>query len=178
MRTPPLLLAQLPDRVAHLWVDPKYGDDMAAAANNPLVPPVDVADPTFGVLLNKPWPFKTVTEAVNSIPVLPYVGTYARWTHAIIHALPGMYARTRVTTPNALLYPDNGLEPNGETFPILLPKVVVEAGVSQGWHRYTGPLVRFVTQERFGASAPFKDLYPAMGFTVDRVVAEAVKVIG
>jgi transketolase len=58
--------------------------------------------------------------------------------------------------------------------PMDLPKVVVEAGVSQGWHKYTGPLVRFVTIEnRFGASAPFKDVYKGFGFTVENVVNEA-----
>jgi len=62
-------------------------------------------------------------------------------------------------------------------FPILLPKVVIEAGVRQGWDAYTGPLARFVTQERFGLSGPYKDVYKAFNFTVERVVEEALKAI-
>jgi transketolase len=59
--------------------------------------------------------------------------------------------------------------------PFDLPKVVVEAGVSQGWHKYTGPLVRFVTiDDKFGLSAPFKDVYKALGFTAERIAEEAV----
>ncbi|GIV85544.1 MAG: transketolase [Candidatus Roseilinea sp.] len=62
--------------------------------------------------------------------------------------------------------------------PFDLPKVVVEAGVSQGWERYTGPIVRFVALDnRFGASAPFKDVYSRLGFTVERVVEEAMKLL-
>ncbi|MFN4292592.1 MAG: transketolase [Thermoflexales bacterium] len=62
--------------------------------------------------------------------------------------------------------------------PFDLPKVVVEAGVSQGWERYTGPIVRFIALDnRFGASAPFKDVYSQLGFTVERVVEEAMKLL-
>ncbi|BCX02700.1 MAG: transketolase [Candidatus Roseilinea sp.] len=62
--------------------------------------------------------------------------------------------------------------------PFDLPKVVVEAGVSQGWERYTGPLVRFVALDnRFGASAPFKDVYKNLGFTVEHVVEEAMALL-
>lgn len=62
--------------------------------------------------------------------------------------------------------------------PFDLPKVVVEAGVSQGWERYTGPVVRFVALDnRFGVSAPFKDVYKHLGFTVERIVEEAMKLL-
>ncbi|MGQ9815022.1 MAG: transketolase-like TK C-terminal-containing protein, partial [Candidatus Roseilinea sp.] len=56
--------------------------------------------------------------------------------------------------------------------PFDMPKVVIEAAVQQGWHRYTGPVVRFVTNERFGASAPYKEVFKHYGFTTERVVAE------
>lgn len=62
--------------------------------------------------------------------------------------------------------------------PFDLPKVVVEAGVSQGWERYTGPIVRFVALDnRFGASAPYKDVYRNLGFTVEHVVEEAMALL-
>lgn len=63
-------------------------------------------------------------------------------------------------------------------FPAELPKVVIEAGVSQGWHKYTGPRARFVTiDNRFGASAPYKEIFKHLGFTVEHVVEEALALI-
>ncbi|MCX7939245.1 MAG: hypothetical protein N2545_07385 [Thermoflexales bacterium] len=63
-------------------------------------------------------------------------------------------------------------------FPPNLPKVVIEAGVSQGWHKYTGPLARFITiDNRFGASAPYKDIFKHLGFTVEHVVEEALALL-
>ncbi len=56
-------------------------------------------------------------------------------------------------------------------------KVVVEAGVSQGWDRWVGNDAAFVTIERFGASAPYKVLFEKYGFTVENVVAEAQRVL-
>lgn len=85
----------------------------------------------------------------------------------------GIGARV-VSMPSWELFDQQSDDYKAAVLPMELPKVVVEAGVSQGWHKYTGPLVRFVTIEnRFGASAPFKDVYKGFGFTVDHVVEEA-----
>jgi transketolase len=79
-----------------------------------------------------------------------------------------------VSMPSWELFDKQDDEYKATVLPMDLPKVVVEAGVPQGWHKYTGPLVRFVAiEDRFGASAPFKDVYKGFGFTVDRVVEEA-----
>ena len=56
-------------------------------------------------------------------------------------------------------------------------KVVVEAGVRQGWDRWVGNEAAFVTIDRFGASAPYKVLYEKYGITVERVVAEAQRLL-
>jgi transketolase len=56
-------------------------------------------------------------------------------------------------------------------------KVVVEAGIRQGWDRWVGNDAAFVTMERFGASAPYKVLYEKFGITVERVVAEAQRLL-
>ena len=61
--------------------------------------------------------------------------------------------------------------------PFDMPKIVIEAGISQGWHKYTGSRARFVTNERFGASAPYKDVFKNFGFTVEHVVNEAMSLI-
>ncbi len=51
-------------------------------------------------------------------------------------------------------------------------RVVVEAGVQQGWTDLVGPHA-FVGMNSFGASAPFKDLYAHFGITAENVAAVA-----
>ena len=52
-------------------------------------------------------------------------------------------------------------------------KLAVEMGVSMGWDRYVGPAGGVLGIERYGLSAPAKDLLPEFGFTVANVVARA-----
>jgi transketolase len=60
--------------------------------------------------------------------------------------------------------------------PTLKTKVAVEAGVSQGWHKYVGAKGKTVSVDRFGASALYKEVYANHGITPVGVV-EAVKSI-
>jgi transketolase len=55
-----------------------------------------------------------------------------------------------------------------------LPVVTVEAGATRGWWRYAGRNGAVVGIDRFGESAPAKDLFAYFGFTPERV-AEAVR---
>ncbi|MCH7590036.1 transketolase [PVC group bacterium] len=48
--------------------------------------------------------------------------------------------------------------------------LVIEAGVPQGWRDYIGLEGDVIGMERFGASAPAKDLFQKFGFTVDNIV--------
>jgi len=56
---------------------------------------------------------------------------------------------------------------------VLLPSVparlAVEAGVSQGWHRYVGDRGDVLSVERFGASAPGEVVMREYGFTAENV---------
>ena len=56
-----------------------------------------------------------------------------------------------------------------EVLPPGLPVVAVEAGASLGWERYAHKVVAL---DRFGASAPYPEVYERLGFTPERV-AEA-----
>jgi transketolase len=51
-----------------------------------------------------------------------------------------------------------------------VPRVAVEAGVSDYWRRYVGLEGGVVGIDRFGASAPAKDLFREFGFTVENVI--------
>ena len=55
-----------------------------------------------------------------------------------------------------------------------VPRIAVEAGVSDYWRKYVGLEGAVIGIDRFGESAPFKDLFNYFGFTADKV-ASAVK---
>ena len=57
-------------------------------------------------------------------------------------------------------------------------RVIVEAGVRFGWDRFRldHKTTRFVTMDRFGASAPYKVLAGEFGFTADNVYAKAKEI--
>ena len=55
-----------------------------------------------------------------------------------------------------------------------LPVVTIEAGVTRGWRGLLGRGVTSIGIDRFGESAPEKDLWPLFGFTPEKV-AEAVR---
>ncbi|MDZ7759214.1 MAG: transketolase [Desulfovermiculus sp.] len=57
-------------------------------------------------------------------------------------------------------------------------RVAIEAGISQGWHRYLGLGGRFVGMSSFGASAPYQTLYDKFGLTAGQVKQEALNVLG
>jgi transketolase len=56
-----------------------------------------------------------------------------------------------------------------------IPVVIVEAGVSQGWHALTGAPVLFLGMNRFGASAPYKVLAEKFGFTGEAVAERTLQ---
>ena len=56
-------------------------------------------------------------------------------------------------------------------------RVIVEAGVRDGWYRYVGQKGAVIGMDTFGASAPAKDLFKQFGFTVENVVQVAQQVL-
>ncbi len=58
--------------------------------------------------------------------------------------------------------------------PTCARRVVIEAGVRQGWERYGGPEGLYICVERFGASAPYRVLQEKFGFT-RQAVAERIQ---
>jgi transketolase len=61
--------------------------------------------------------------------------------------------------------------------PAICARLVVEAGVTQGWHKYVGSDGDVIGLDRFGASAPYQVIFEKLGFTVDHVVARAKKLV-
>ena len=56
-------------------------------------------------------------------------------------------------------------------------RVVVEAGVTDGWYKYTGLQGKVVGINRFGESAPAGELFKYFGFTVENVVKAVESVL-
>ena len=62
--------------------------------------------------------------------------------------------------------------------PAVRKRLAVEAASPFGWARYVGLEGEVQGIERFGASAPAKQLYEPFGFTAEHVVARALRMLG
>ena len=64
---------------------------------------------------------------------------------------------------------------------IILPsvkeRIIVEAGVSQGWHKYAGESGKIMSVDTFGASAPGDVVQRMFGFTVSAVCEHAMTML-
>lgn len=72
-----------------------------------------------------------------------------------------------VSFPSWELFEEHTEEFKREIIPEGVKTVAVEAGVSQGWHKYAQKVVSI---ENFGASAPSKDLNEIYGMCVDNII--------
>ncbi len=62
--------------------------------------------------------------------------------------------------------------------PTVTARVAVEAGVRQGWDRYLAGRGAFIGMHGFGMSAPFEQIYKAVGITPEKMVEAAKKQLG
>jgi transketolase len=61
--------------------------------------------------------------------------------------------------------------------PEIGPRIAIEAGIKQGWHRYVGDKGEVIGLDRFGASAPSMVLFEKLGMTSDRAVQKALELL-
>jgi len=61
--------------------------------------------------------------------------------------------------------------------PEIKPRLAVETGVSQGWHKYTGDHGDTICMEHFGESAPAGALMQKFGYSTENIVAQAKKIL-
>ncbi|MFW6023834.1 MAG: transketolase, partial [Myxococcota bacterium] len=84
-----------------------------------------------------------------------------------------------VSMPSVELFEEQGESYQHRVLPpSVKARVVVEAGVRQGWDRWVGPHGAYVTLDRFGASAPSDVMFDKLGFTPANVVEVARGVLG
>ena len=56
-------------------------------------------------------------------------------------------------------------------------RVAIEAGIRQGWEKYTGKDGEVISVEKFGASAPVKIIFEKYGFTTENVINTSKSVL-
>jgi transketolase len=62
--------------------------------------------------------------------------------------------------------------------PSVSARVSVEAAATLGWHKWVGSAGIAMGIDRYGESAPYKEVYEHLGLTVEKIVGNARKVIG
>jgi transketolase len=118
-----------------------------------------------------------LSEAKNGKPQVILIGTGSEVQLAVkaqeLLEKEGIAARV-VSAPSLELFAAQSAAYQEEVLPSLVKaRVVVEAAASFGWHRWAGDKGKFVTLDRFGASAPGNVALKNLGFTPEHVVTAA-----
>ena len=92
-------------------------------------------------------------------------------------AAKGIAARV-VSMPSTTVFDRQDAAWREGVLPLGVPRVAVEAGVSDFWRKYVGLEGAVIGIDRFGESAPAGKLFEFFGFTAERVAAAAEAVIG
>jgi transketolase len=61
--------------------------------------------------------------------------------------------------------------------PTVTARIAIEAAVTDGWYKFVGCHGKVVGIDRYGASAPAKDVYRDCGLTVENIVATATSLL-
>lgn len=82
-----------------------------------------------------------------------------------------------VSMPSTTVFDRQDASYREQVLPRGIPRVAVEAGVTDFWRKYVGLEGAVVGIDRFGESAPAPDLFKYFGLTVDDVVARTRSVL-
>jgi transketolase len=78
-----------------------------------------------------------------------------------------------VSMPSTNVFLMQSLDYQESVLPSNVPaRIVIEAGASDGWYKFVGCFGRVVGLNRYGASAPAKEVFKECGFTVEHIVAD------
>jgi len=87
-----------------------------------------------------------------------------------------------VSMPSTSVFDRQDAAYRATVLPPGVPRVAIEAGVTEGWRKYVGaaddPRAAVVGIDRFGESAPGGVLFKHFGFTVENVVTVVRRVAG
>ncbi len=86
--------------------------------------------------------------------------------------------RTRaVSMPSHEIFAAQSAEYRDSVLPRGAPRISIEAGHPMSWQRWVGSDGAAIGIERFGASAPYKEIYEHLGITVDGIVKTARRLL-
>lgn len=88
----------------------------------------------------------------------------------------GIRARA-VSMPSHELFERESAEYRDSVLPAGVRRIAIEAAHPMSWYRWVGSDGVVLGLERFGASAPYKEIYTHLGLTVDRLVETAKKLV-
>jgi transketolase len=83
-----------------------------------------------------------------------------------------------VSMPCTLLFDRQDKAWQASVLPAGVPRLAIEAGVTDFWRKYVGLEGDVIGLDRFGESAPASVLFKEFGFTVDNVVARTRALLG
>ncbi|MCC6146848.1 MAG: transketolase [Anaerolineaceae bacterium] len=93
-------------------------------------------------------------------------------------AIEGVGVRL-VSFPSWELFERQSLETQENILPPALTlRLAVEAGAPQGWEKWVGSNGKIIAIDRFGASAPYKEILEHFGFTPENIVSQAKQMLG
>jgi transketolase len=110
-------------------------------------------------------------------PRILLIGTGSELQHCVVAyeklRAEGVEARV-VSMPCVDLFERQDAAYQAEVLPAnVTARIVIEAGVAQGWEKYAGPRGKIIAQAGFGKSAPYNEVMEHFGFTADNVLATA-----
>ncbi|MDH5621199.1 MAG: transketolase, partial [Gammaproteobacteria bacterium] len=122
-----------------------------------------------------------VLKDCDGTPTIILIATgsevYLAVTAAATLAADGVKARV-VSMPSTDVFEAQDAAYRESVLPAaVMARVVIEAGVSNGWWQYAGPQGRIIGLDRFGESAPAEELFEHFGFSAENVVAVAKDVL-
>jgi transketolase len=82
-----------------------------------------------------------------------------------------------VSMPSSSVFDRQDASYRDSVLPAHVPRVAVEAGVSDYWRKYVGLEGRVIGIDRFGESAPAADAFKFFGFTAENVVKTVKEII-
>jgi transketolase len=88
----------------------------------------------------------------------------------------GIRARA-VSMPSHELFAKESAEYQASVLPPGIKRIAIEAAHPMSWRRWVGDDGVVLGIERFGASAPYKEIYTHLGLTVDKLVETATKLV-
>ena len=95
---------------------------------------------------------------------------------AKVLASQGIAARV-VSMPSTTVFDRQAVDYKASVLPAGIPRVAIEAGVTDFWWKYVRAEGAVIGIDNFGESAPAKDVFNFFHLTVDNVVAVAKKVV-